>query len=150
MFSQSKPIPSGLPPSASSGRSMYIYICNYLINQISVGSVLLHDDAVASGSSVAVDMDHIERNRVQQQISLIDEQDTYLQARNSTMESIESSIAELGSIFRQLANLVAEQGETITRFVNPSIYCFISYHIYTGLIVDHLQAEMMSSNPFSE
>ncbi len=48
-------------------------------------------------------------------VSLIDEQDSYARARNSTMESIESSIHQLGSIFRQLAHLVAEQGEMITR-----------------------------------
>jgi t-SNARE complex subunit (syntaxin) len=31
------------------------------------------------------------------------------------MLNIESNISELGQIFRQLANLVAEQGETIQR-----------------------------------
>uniref|UniRef100_A0A914X1M0 t-SNARE coiled-coil homology domain-containing protein n=1 Tax=Plectus sambesii TaxID=2011161 RepID=A0A914X1M0_9BILA len=101
-FSQSQPIPSSLPPSASSGN---------------MGSILLQDEAAASAgsSSIALDMSGMERERMQQQLTLIDEQDSYLQARSSTMETIESSIAELGSIFRQLANLVSEQGETITR-----------------------------------
>uniref|UniRef100_A0A914ZPI4 t-SNARE coiled-coil homology domain-containing protein n=3 Tax=Parascaris univalens TaxID=6257 RepID=A0A914ZPI4_PARUN len=98
-FSQCQPVPSTLPPSVSNGN---------------LGSVLLQDDVNAS-SSVAVDMDHLEKHRMQQQISLIDEQDAYVQARSSAMENIESSISELGQIFRQLASLVSEQGEMITR-----------------------------------
>lgn len=99
-FSQCQPVPSTLPPSVSTGN---------------MGSVLLQDDAKASSSSVALDMDHLEQHRMQQQISLIDEQDAYVQARSSTMEHIESSISELGQIFSQLASLVSEQGEMITR-----------------------------------
>lgn len=98
-FSQCQPVPSTLPPSVSTGN---------------MGSVLLQEETIAS-SSVALDMDHLEKHRMQQQISLIDEQDAYVQARSSTMENIESSISELGQIFRQLASLISEQGEMITR-----------------------------------
>uniref|UniRef100_A0A915PZB2 t-SNARE coiled-coil homology domain-containing protein n=1 Tax=Setaria digitata TaxID=48799 RepID=A0A915PZB2_9BILA len=98
-FSQSQPIPSGLPSSVSSG---------------SLGSVLLQDELKAS-SSVSIDMNVLEQQRIQQQVSLIDEQGAYLQARSSTMENIESSISELGQIFHQLASLITEQGEMITR-----------------------------------
>ncbi|VDM21167.1 unnamed protein product [Wuchereria bancrofti] len=98
-FSQGYPVLSSLPPSVSSGN---------------LGSVLLQDEIKAS-SSVAIDMNMIEQQRLQQQVSLIDEQDAYLQARSSAMENIESSISELGQIFRQLASLVTEQGEMITR-----------------------------------
>lgn len=42
-------------------------------------------------------------------------QDSYIQSRSTAIESIESTIAELGQIFMQLANMVAEQGETIQR-----------------------------------
>ncbi|VDK26143.1 unnamed protein product [Anisakis simplex] len=77
--------------------------CQYLPCRARVvGSVLLQDDAKASSSSVALDMDHLEQHRMQQQISLIDEQDAYVQARSSTMEHIESSISELGQIFSQV------------------------------------------------
>lgn len=98
-----------------------------------MGSVLLHDDAMASGStSVTVDMDRLEQQRMQDQVmmiisnsithnyfqlSLIDENEAYHRDRYNAMENIESSIAELGTIFRQLASLVSEQGEMITRFV---------------------------------
>uniref|UniRef100_A0A0R3RH87 t-SNARE coiled-coil homology domain-containing protein n=1 Tax=Elaeophora elaphi TaxID=1147741 RepID=A0A0R3RH87_9BILA len=98
-FSQSQPVPSGLPPSVNCG---------------TLGSVLLQDEMKAS-SSIAIDINTLEQQRLQQQISLINEQDAYLQARSSTMENIESSISELGQIFRQLASLITEQGEMITR-----------------------------------
>lgn len=40
-------------------------------------------------------------------------QDSYIQSRSTAIESIESTIAELGQIFTQLANMVAEQRETV-------------------------------------
>jgi syntaxin 5 len=99
-FSQSQPVPSNLPPSASTGN---------------MGSILLHDDAVASGSSqVALDMGPFDQ-QAQEQLSLIDGNETYYQSRYNAMESIESSISELGAVFTQLASLVAEQGDMITR-----------------------------------
>lgn len=101
-FSKSAAIPSNLPPSASTGN---------------MGSILLNDDLAASSgtSSFALDMDRLEQHRLQDQVSLIDETDTYHQSRYNAMETIESSISELGTIFRQLASLVSEQGEMITR-----------------------------------
>lgn len=49
------------------------------------------------------------------QMQLIEQQDSYIQSRSTAIESIESTIAELGSIFTQLANMVAEQRETVQR-----------------------------------
>lgn len=46
---------------------------------------------------------------------LIRSQDTYIQTRSTAIESIESTIAELGQIFTQLAQMVAEQRETVQR-----------------------------------
>lgn len=74
------------------------------------GSVLLQDDARRSGE-VMIDMD----SRMSQQLQLIDEQDSYIQSRADTMQNIESTIVELGSIFQQLAHMVKEQEETIQR-----------------------------------
>jgi syntaxin 5 len=51
----------------------------------------------------------------QQQLQLIDEQDSYLQSRAETMQNIESTIVELGGIFQQLAHMVKEQEEVIQR-----------------------------------
>jgi syntaxin 5 len=42
-------------------------------------------------------------------------QDDYIQSRSTAIESIESTIAELGQIFTQLAQMVAEQRETVQR-----------------------------------
>ena len=42
-------------------------------------------------------------------------QDSYIQTRSTAIESIESTIAELGQIFTQLAQMVAEQRETVQR-----------------------------------
>ncbi|TRM65921.1 t-SNARE [Schizophyllum amplum] len=41
--------------------------------------------------------------------------DSYIQQRSTAIESIESTIAELGQIFTQLATMVAEQRETVQR-----------------------------------
>ncbi|XP_069749947.1 syntaxin-5a [Narcine bancroftii] len=86
---------SSLPPSAANGYG---------------GSVLLKDDARRSGD-VAIEMDA----KSSQQLQLIDEQDSYIQSRADTMQNIEATIVELGSIFQQLAHMVKEQEETIQR-----------------------------------
>lgn len=48
-------------------------------------------------------------SNVQTQLLLHDEQDSYLQQRADAMQSIESTIVELGGIFQQLAHMVKEQ-----------------------------------------
>lgn len=50
-----------------------------------------------------------------QQMQLVEQQDSYITSRSTAIESIESTIAELGQIFSQLANMVAEQRETVQR-----------------------------------
>lgn len=52
----------------------------------------------------------------QQQEMMVMEQDRYIDHRSSAIESIESTIAELGGIFQQLATMVAEQRETVQRY----------------------------------
>ena len=42
-------------------------------------------------------------------------QDQYLSQRSGAIETIESTVAELGQIFSQLATMVAIQGEQVTR-----------------------------------
>lgn len=49
------------------------------------------------------------------QMQQMEQQDNYLQSRSTAIESIESTIAELGQIFGQLAHMVAQQGETVQR-----------------------------------
>ena len=54
-----------------------------------------------------------------QQMLLMEEQQygnqQYLQQRNRAVESIESTINEVGNLFQQLATMVSEQGEQIQR-----------------------------------
>uniref|UniRef100_A0A1I7XIK6 E3 ubiquitin-protein ligase hrd-1 n=1 Tax=Heterorhabditis bacteriophora TaxID=37862 RepID=A0A1I7XIK6_HETBA len=98
-FSQADPVPMSLPSSSSTS---------------SVRSRLLQDYD-NGGGSVAVDIGTIESYKSQQQLTMRDHSESYAQARANTMETIEGSISELGQIFSQLASLVNEQGEMITR-----------------------------------
>ncbi|XP_013861218.1 syntaxin-5a isoform X2 [Austrofundulus limnaeus] len=72
-------------------------------------SVLMQDESRSMGD-VAIDMDSQSNS-----LMLIDEQESYIQSRADTMQNIESTIVELGSIFQQLAHMVKEQEETVQR-----------------------------------
>ncbi|KAJ7596586.1 t-SNARE [Mycena floridula] len=77
--------------------------------------------APQNGDVLALNLDQAEEGSAGQnggafmQMQLADQQDTYIQSRSTAIESIESTIAELGQIFTQLANMVAEQRETVQR-----------------------------------
>ncbi|KAL4659998.1 syntaxin-5-like [Arapaima gigas] len=74
------------------------------------GSLLMQDEPRRS-TDVSIDMD----SHTSQQLQLIDERDSYIQSRVDTMQNIESTIVELGSIFQQLAHMVKEQEEMVQR-----------------------------------
>lgn len=109
-FSQPVAVSSSLPPSALSGN---------------LGSVLLMDEAKNDtvpllsngGPDVAITMDAVsgDKQRYQQQLQLIDEQDSYIRSRSEAMRNIEQTIVELGTIFQQLAHMVKEQEEMVER-----------------------------------
>jgi syntaxin 5 len=71
------------------------------------------------GDLLALDMTAAEeghhQNAAFMQMQLMEQQDNYIQSRSTAIESIEATISELGSIFSQLANMVAEQRETVQR-----------------------------------
>ncbi|KAG2023012.1 integral membrane protein sed5 [Coprinopsis cinerea AmutBmut pab1-1] len=75
--------------------------------------------AAQNGDVLALDLDSAEEGSANggafQQMQLIEQQDSYIQQRSSAIESIETTIAELGQIFTQLAHMVAEQRETVQR-----------------------------------
>ncbi|GJJ13495.1 hypothetical protein Clacol_007749 [Clathrus columnatus] len=77
--------------------------------------------AVQDGDILALDIGHAEegiggtRSDGYMQMELMEQQDSYIQSRSTAIESIESTIAELGQIFTQLATMVAEQRETVQR-----------------------------------
>jgi len=98
-FSQG-PVASSLPPSALTGFHR--------------GSVLIQDEAHSSEVSIDMGPDTSLRLR-QSQISAQDDTERYLTDRAETMQSIESTIVELGGIFQQLALMVKEQEEVVHR-----------------------------------
>jgi len=93
------------------------------------GSVLLADEAASANgaagggyggssgnSEVAINMGAASSgSQYNQQLMLMEEQDSLLQSRADTMKTIESTIVELGSMFSQLATMVKEQEELVHR-----------------------------------
>ncbi|XP_064403371.1 syntaxin-5-like [Halichondria panicea] len=75
------------------------------------GSVLMQSDR---NGSVSIDMDSLSKDQ-HNQMQLLEQQDTYIQERAEAMDNIHSTIVELGSIFRQLAEMVKEQEEQVVR-----------------------------------
>ncbi|CEP09872.1 hypothetical protein [Parasitella parasitica] len=73
-------------------------------------TTLAYDD---SPQSLGIPM--ISQQQQQQQQQILERNDKIIESRTTAMESIESTIAELGGIFQQLATMVAEQRETIQR-----------------------------------
>ncbi|KAL6470197.1 hypothetical protein MHYP_G00213160 [Metynnis hypsauchen] len=72
-------------------------------------SVLMQDNSKKADISIDMDL------RSSQQMQLLNEKESYIQDRANTMQNIESTIVELGSIFQQLAHMVKEQEETVQR-----------------------------------
>ena len=56
-----------------------------------------------------------QQQQQQQQLAVVAQQDGYLTSRADALHQVESTIVELGSIFQQLAHMVAEQGEMAQR-----------------------------------
>jgi len=75
--------------------------------------------AQQNGDVLALDLGSAEEGLGSQgafmQMQMVEQQDSYIQSRSTAIESIEATIAELGQIFTQLANMVAEQRETVQR-----------------------------------
>jgi len=106
-FGESSGVPSGLPAAAMAGPTRGAVLLANPQQQYQYG---------AEGGDTAIAIDsHNQHQYQQQQLVLIDEQDSYLQSRAETMQNIESTIVELGGIFQQLAHMVKEQEEVIQR-----------------------------------
>ncbi|TSL04291.1 Syntaxin-5 [Bagarius yarrelli] len=72
-------------------------------------SVLMQDNSRKADISIDMDL------RSSQQMLLLDEKNSFIEDRANTMQNIETTIVELGSIFQQLAHMVKEQEETVHR-----------------------------------
>ena len=53
--------------------------------------------------------------RFLRQLAVMQNREQYIQSRADAMQAIESTIAEVGQIFQQLATMVHEQGEQVER-----------------------------------
>ncbi|KAI4528958.1 t-SNARE [Schizophyllum commune Loenen D] len=111
--------------SSTSGSSSLLYQ-SHRADPMGDGSASRFDSkgkgrAHHNGDLLALDLDAAEEGLgghnggAFQQMQLVEQQDSYIQQRSTAIESIESTIAELGQIFTQLATMVAEQRETVQR-----------------------------------
>ena len=75
----------------------------------------MDDQRSSNSGSVAISMEGMAGTSQQQALQLVEQQDSYVTERAETMETIESTIVELGNIFQQLATLVKEQEEQVMR-----------------------------------
>ncbi|RKP07003.1 syntaxin-5-like protein [Thamnocephalis sphaerospora] len=78
-------------------------------------SPLYSVDRPSERQSETSDTVAIEMPMQSQQLEMVARQDEYIEGRATAIESIESTIAELGGIFQQLAHMVAEQRDTVQR-----------------------------------
>jgi len=82
-------------------------------SQINENPYLFDDSATANGTSSS---EYLSIPQQSQQLMLLEEQSgEYLQQRNRAVETIESTINEVGNLFQQLSTMVQEQGEQIQR-----------------------------------
>lgn len=93
---------------------------NYQANQAALDQSTYSNGKDKGGGSefLALDMGNQPQTSNQyMQMQLMDGggDQAYVQQRSSAIESIESTISELGQIFSQLAHMVAEQRETVQR-----------------------------------
>lgn len=86
------------------------------LNQITNRSNTIIDfDNGSAGTQDQMPAQQQQQMQQQKQALLFDTTNEYLEERANTMQSIESTIVELGTIFNQLATMVQHQEEMITR-----------------------------------
>lgn len=109
------------------------------------GSVLLNEDEAdrTKPNDLSIDMSFSQRQH-QDQIQLIDEQDAYVRNRAETMQNIESTIVELGTVFQRLATMVKEQEEMVSRIDSNVDNAELNIEMAHGEILKYFQS--VSSN----
>lgn len=69
-----------------------------------------------------------------QVMELAVQQDTYSDQRHEEIRNIENTINQLGSIFQQLATLVAQQGEQVQTYARAFRHPF-AFEIFSQLLL---------------
>lgn len=81
-------------------------------------SVLLYDagqaNSAQNGSNTVLDMDLMQKQKMQQRL-IVNEEQSFINERANAMQTVESTIVELGTMFNQLATMIKEQEEQIQR-----------------------------------
>lgn len=107
-------------------------------------TAMSHENSVLLTESgrreTAVDMDYVDHRQRQDQIQLIDEQDAYIQSRADTMQNIESTIVELGTVFQRLATMVKEQEEMVHRIDSNVEDAELNIEMAHGEILKYFQS----------
>merc|ERR1719391_1534854 len=75
----------------------------------------MEDDERVAKDSTAISMDGLMASQSQTYARQDQVTEKYLSSRADTMQSIESTIVELGGIFQQLAHMIKEQEEVMLR-----------------------------------
>ncbi|WBW70943.1 SNARE Sed5 [Schizosaccharomyces osmophilus] len=88
---------------------------NPLANNNTTASPFNYDESEPNEDYLALNLGEGANTRYEQMALLENQTDVYSQQRMSSIESIESTISELGGIFSQLAQMVSEQRETVQR-----------------------------------
>ncbi|EPX74144.1 SNARE Sed5 [Schizosaccharomyces octosporus yFS286] len=88
---------------------------NPLTNNDATASPFNYDESEPNEDYLALNLGEGANTRYEQMALLENQTDVYSQQRMSSIESIESTISELGGIFSQLAQMVSEQRETVQR-----------------------------------
>ena len=100
-------------------------------------SVLMND---SGRRDTTIDMGSADHRQRQDQIQLIDEQDAYIQSRAETMQNIESTIVELGTVFQRLATMVKEQEEMVHRIDSNVEDAELNIEMAHGEILKYFQS----------
>lgn len=80
----------------------------------------------------------------QEQVQLVDGNNQYIESRSTAIESIESTLHELGGIFQQLAQMVSEQRDMVQRYEGAGM----KHRGQTTVLSGHGPKMSTSASPF--
>ncbi|KAF9586669.1 cis-Golgi t-SNARE syntaxin [Lunasporangiospora selenospora] len=108
-------------------REQFMFSAQQQASAFSSDSPLYNLDRRATSSSsppkdvLSLDLttpSQLQQQQQMEQVQLQDSNNQYLESRSTAVESIESTLHELGGIFQQLAQMVSEQREMVQRIDN--------------------------------
>jgi len=99
-------------PGSNMGRSVLLYQGDQA--QTSQQSSQNEQQQKQPGGGTVLNMDLMQKQKMQQRL-IVNEEETFLKDRANAMQTVESTIIELGGMFQSLATMIKEQDEAITR-----------------------------------